>query len=92
VVLAGVGAGDGVALTVGGGLDAGDAAVIVCVAETDTVTDGLPAELALGLALVDVAGLDEHAPSSIAAQRPTPSQTRRRGPIASSFVLHGAPW
>ncbi|MCW3042421.1 MAG: hypothetical protein JWL57_579, partial [Actinobacteria bacterium] len=65
MVLAGVGAGVVVALTVGGGLDAGDAAVIVGVAETDAVTDGLPAELALGLALVDVAGLDEHAPSSI---------------------------
>jgi hypothetical protein len=79
VVLAGVGVGEGVPLTVGSGLDAGDVAVIVGVGEADTVADGLPDEVAVGLALVDVDGLDEHALSSVAAQRPTPSHTSRRG-------------
>jgi len=81
VVVAGEGVGvlfgDPVGLTEGDGL--GDGEVAVGVEEADTDGGGLPGEVPVGLGVVDVTGVDEHALSRRTTQSPSLGHARRRG-------------
>jgi hypothetical protein len=84
VVLAGVGVdvplGVTVALTVGEGLDAGDV-VVAGVGGADTVADGLPGEVPVGVAVVDGTDFGEQALIRRAPQRPITGHNRPDQPM-----------